>query len=108
MVRSTRIKEVYNDALDGDGYKFINFMAEKWTNQDKEEFTVNQMFKHNQILIDLEKQPPDIRHLMDATLDAAEQTKKKFSYFHILQFTGRFQLVKIRESIELFVPMLSL
>lgn len=108
MVRSTRIKEVYDNAMTGDGYKFINFMTDTWTNQDKQQFTVKQMFAHNQVLIDLEKQPEHIRKLMDDTILEAEHTKKKFSYFHILQFTGKFELVKIKDSIELFIPMLSL
>lgn len=106
-VRSTRIKEVYDDAMYGDGFKFINFMKETWTDQNKETHTVEEMFKHNEKLINLEKQPPDIRNLMHATIISEINAKKQFSYFHILKFIGKYQLVKIKENIENFIPLLS-
>lgn len=107
-VRSSKIKEVYDDAVEGDGFKYINFMKEKWTNQNKQEFTVAQMFKHNQVLIDLEKQPDDIRQLMEEVLVEELALEKKFSYFHILKFIGKYKLIKIKDNIEHFIPMLSL
>lgn len=106
-VRSTKIKEVYENAIDGDGYKYINFMKEKWTDQNKREFTVAEMFKHNQALIDLEKQPKDIRQIMESTLLEELELKKQFSYFHILKFIGKYKLDKIKDNIDMFVPMLS-
>lgn len=106
-VRATRIKEVYDDALYGDGFKFINFMKETWTDQNKETHTVEEMFKHNERLINLEKQPPDIRDIMYSVIKAEIDAKKQFSYFHILKFIGKYQLVKIKENIENFIPLLS-
>ncbi len=106
-VRSTRIKEVYDDALDGDGYKFVTFMKETWTDHEQRTWTVEEMFKHNQVLIDLEKQPSHIRELMDTTIKSEISTSKQFSYFHILKFIGKYELVKIKDNIENFIPMLS-
>lgn len=106
-VRSTRIKEVYDDALNGDGYKFVTFMKETWTDQNNRTFTVEEMFKHNQALIDLEKQPDYIRELMTTTINTELNLSKQFSYFHLLKFIGKYKLVKIKESVELFIPMLS-
>lgn len=106
-VRSTRIKEIYENAVDGDGYKFVNFMKETWTDHMKRTFTVEEMFRHNQTLIDLEKQPSEIRELITATLEEELNMKKQFSYFHILKFIGKYELVKIKENIENFIPLLS-
>jgi 5'-3' exonuclease len=106
-VRSTKIKEVYENAMEGDGYKYINFMKEKWIDQNKRVFTVAEMFTHNQALIDLEKQPKDIRQIMENTLLEELELKKQFSYFHILKFIGKYKLDKIRDNIDMFVPMLS-
>lgn len=106
-VRATRIKDVYDNMVDGDGYKFVTFMKETWTDQLKRNFTVEQMYDHNRTLIDLEKQPNDIKILMGATLDAEMDTMKKFSYFHLLKFVGKYKLQRIKDSIENFVPMLS-
>ncbi len=106
-VQATKIKEVYNNALDGDGYKYINFMNEKWTDQNKREFTVGEMFKHNQILIDLECQPDDIKKLISEVIETELALKKHFSYFHILKFIGKYKLKKLADNIDNFVPMLS-
>lgn len=106
-VRATRIKEVYDDAIDGDGYKFTTFMKESWTDHEQRTWTVEEMFKHNQVLIDLEKQPDYIREIIDTTITTEISTSKTFSYFHILKFIGKYKLIKIKENIENFIPMLS-
>lgn len=106
-VRSTRIKEVYDDALNGDGYKFVTFMKETWTDHEQRTWTVEEMFKHNQALIDLEKQPKHIRDLITETINREISISKQFSYFHILKFIGKYKLEKIKDNIENFIPMLS-
>ena len=83
-------------------------MKEKWTDHNKREFTVAQMFKHNEILINLEKQPTDIRQIINETLEEELKLTKQFSYFHILKFVGKYKLEKIKDNIEQFIPMLSL
>ncbi|MCK9369605.1 hypothetical protein M0R04_06830 [Candidatus Dojkabacteria bacterium] len=106
-VRATKIKEVYDNALDGDGYKYVNFMNEQWTDQNKRKFTVGEMFKHNQILIDLECQPDDIKKIISEVITTELDLKKHFSYFHILKFIGKYKLKKLADTIDNFVPMLS-
>lgn len=106
-VRQTRIKEVYEDARDGDGYKFLKFMKETWRDHLGVEYLVEKAFKDNQTLIDLEKQPTDIRELICTTIQTELDTKKQFSLFHFLKFLGKHELNKIKESIDNFVPMLS-
>lgn len=106
-VRQTRIKEIYEDARDKDGYKFVQFMKETWRDHQGTEYLVEHMFKENQILIDLEKQPADIRELMFSTITAELERSKQFSLFHFMKFLGKHELNKIKESIDNFVPMLS-
>jgi 5'-3' exonuclease len=106
-VRSTKIKEVYDDAMTGDGYKYINFMNQTWTDQNKQEFTVAEMFKHNQILIDLEYQPADIKSAIESVITAEHHRERQFSYFHILKFIGKYKLKKLADNIDNFIPMLS-
>lgn len=101
-VRSTRIKEVFEDT-----FKRTNFMKEEWTNQHGETFTVEQMFDHNVILIDLEKQPEEFKTAITDTITTELENKKKFSYFHILKFLGKYQLTKIKENLDNFLPILS-
>ncbi len=106
-VRQTRIKEIYENARDGDGYKFIQFMKETWKDHQQQEYLVEDMFKENQILIDLEKQPSDIRELIINTILQEMDTSKQFSLFHFMKFLGKYELNKIKESIDNFIPMLS-
>jgi hypothetical protein len=101
-VRSTRIKKAYDDP-----FERVQLMKTTWTNQDKIEFTVQQLFEENQILIDLTKQPEDIRELIKYSVAASVAKQRKFSMFHILRFIGKYKLVKIKESLDQYIPMLS-
>lgn len=107
-VHSSKIKDVYENGTSGDGVKYINFMKTGWINQDNKAFVVEDMFKHNRVLIDLTYQPPHIRDAMRTTIETELNTSKKFSYFHILKFVGKYELNKIKDNIDNFVPMMSL
>ncbi len=106
-VRQTRIKEIYDDVNNSDGYKYVKFMKETWIDQKGITHIVEDMFKENQILINLEKQPLDIREIMNSVITEELELNKKFSLFHFLKFLGKHELNKIKESIDNFVPMLS-
>jgi 5'-3' exonuclease len=101
-IRSTKIEKAFVDP-----FEFTNLMKSTWTNQNGIEYVVESLFKENQILIDLEKQPTDIKELMTNTINNELQHTKKFSMFHMLKYLGKYELNKIIESIDLFVPMLS-
>lgn len=101
-LRQARIKLAYEDP-----YERTKLMKETWTDEKNQTILVEDMFKENQKLIDLEKQPKDIRVAILQTVDEALDKKRKFSMFHLLKFCNRYQLKKIIESIDHFIPMLS-
>ena len=101
-VRATRIKAAYDDP-----YEMTKLMKETWINENKEEFVVEDLFKENQLLIDLEKQPENIRMLIDETIEEELEKHKRFSMFDILKFIGKYKLKKIQETIDQYVNMLS-
>lgn len=112
-VRFTRIQKAYKDA-----FEKVQMMKETWTGlisvieegepiQKQVTFQVEKLFEENQKLIDLEKQPDNIRALIEASVDASLDRKRQFSMFHILKFIGKYKLVKIKESIDQYIPMLS-
>jgi hypothetical protein len=101
-VRSTRIEKAYNDP-----FERVQLMQERWTNEDKIEFLVADLFKENELLINLEKQPEDIRALIETGVAEAEAKEREFSLFFILRFIGKYKLVKIKESIDQYIPLLS-
>lgn len=101
-VQSTRIKKAYNDP-----FERVQLMKESWTNENKTTFMVEKLYEENQLLIDLEKQPADIRALIEETVTEALEKKPSFSMFFILKYIGKYKLVKIRESLDQYIPMLS-
>lgn len=101
-LRTARIEKAYSDP-----FERVQLMKETWTDEKKQEVVVEEMFKENQKLIDLEKQPKDIRLKILTAVDEALNKERKFSMFHILKFCGKYDLKKISDSIDQFVPMLS-
>lgn len=107
-VRSDRIRKVFDAMKDvSQADVFENFMKETWTNQDGTVFRVEQIYEENRLLIDLEKQPREIRMRIGETIMDALEKERKFSLFFMLKFIGKYQLVKIKESIDQFIPLLS-
>ena len=101
-VRSTRIRKAYDDE-----FERVQMMMETWTDHNDVTFVVGDLFKENQKLIDLEKQPPNIRKLIYETVDAEMDRSRQFSMFHILKFLGKYKLNKIKEGMDQYIPLLS-
>jgi 5'-3' exonuclease len=101
-VRATRIKLAYDDP-----YERVKLMKETWTNEHNIEFIVEELFEENQMLIDLEQQPEQIRKKIDEAINREMVKNKQFSMFFILKFLGKYKLKKIQDSIDNYIPMLS-
>ena len=101
-VRLERIRKAFDDP-----YEYVKLMNEEWTNQTGTTFRVEDMFKENQTLIDLEKQPDDIRTLIEDTIFDALEKKREFSMFYLLQFVGKYKLERIKDTIDQYLPLLS-
>jgi len=106
-VRKTRIKKAYNDA-----YERVNLMNETWSigvpgEDDYKEFVVKELFEENRLLMDLREQPGVIQDRIKETIEEAFEDPGSYSYFHFLKFLGKYELKKVAESIDNFVPMLS-
>jgi hypothetical protein len=101
-VRETRIAKAYADP-----YERANLMNETWTGADGRTFVVKDLFKENQLLMDLAAQPDDIQKLIVKTVVNAIKNPGKFSYFHFMKFLGKYELKKVAEQADNFVPLLS-
>lgn len=100
--RSTRIKKAYEDP-----YELSNLMNETWKGVDGREFVVKDLFNENKMLVDLREQPDEIQHKIVKTIVKAMRNPGKYSMFHFLKFCGKYELKKITEQVDFFVPMLS-
>lgn len=106
-VRKTRIKKAYTDS-----YERANLMHETWNEgivgEDSfKEYVVKELYEENQLLMDLRHQPDAVRDIIDETIETEMEDPGKYSHFHFLKFLGEYELRKITESIDNFVPMLS-
>jgi hypothetical protein len=114
-VRMDRIKKAFTDP-----YERVQLMNETWTapgpvvtDENGEEvvskitYKVADLFDENEKLINLAKQPPNIRKLILESVSESLDKKRQFSMFFILKFLGKYKLVKIKESLDQYIPMLS-
>lgn len=101
-VRATRIEKAYKDP-----FEKANLMNETWKGADGTEFIVKDLFKENQLLMDLRCQPEDIQKKIITTILTAMKDPGTFSYFHFMKFLGKYELKKVAEQADTFVQMLS-
>lgn len=100
-VQSKRIHKAYDDP-----FERVQLMKETWKDH-RGEFLVEKLYKENQLLIDLEKQPSEIRAVLLNSVEEAMNKKREFSLFFIMKFIGKYQLNKIKENIDQYLPLLS-
>lgn len=101
-IRTKKIEEAYTDP-----YVCTTIMNHTWTNADGKEIIVKRMFNENSLLMDLSKQPECVRRIIDETIDNGLNNPGKFDYFKFLRFCGKYELKKISEKLENYVPLLS-
>jgi 5'-3' exonuclease len=106
-LRSTKIRKAYED-----DYTKTQIFNEEWSIKDDisgEELKMNvgKLWKENQLLMDLECQPDDIKQIIKETIDFEIQNHGKFSFFHFNKFLGKYELKKIAENSQIYVDMLS-
>lgn len=102
-VRSTKIKLAFDDT-----YEREKMMHTTWKDQEGKEFQVQTLYNENKLLMDLSCQPDDIKALIKSTIENAIADPGKYSHFHFLRFCGKYDLKRVSDQVEQFVPMLSL
>lgn len=101
-VRKTRIMKAWEDPVER-----VNMMHEMWTNHEGKELMVKNVFKENEILMDLRKQPDKYRELIKDTIKREMEDPGEYSYFHFLRFLGKYDMKKVASQAEVFATMLS-
>lgn len=101
-VRKQRIIKAYNDP-----YEHANLMMETWSAPDGKQFLVKELFNENKMLMDLECQPDEIQERIIRTVMSGMENPGNFSYFHFMKFLGKYELKKVAEQAEQFVPLFS-
>ena len=103
----TGITEAYNDRHTG-GFNFNNFMLQRWVDHEEAEHRVRDDFERNMTLIDLTKQPDDIKAECIARVDEAK-AKEPISQvgIHFMKFCAKWNLVRMSENPSLYAEFLN-
>lgn len=102
-----RIRKAFEDR-NTQGFEWNNFMLQRWQDHNDQDHRVKDVFERNSELIDLTKQPEQIKEIMDETIFKAIETKNNRQVgLHLLKFAGHYQLQKIIDSPTTFSEFLS-
>ena len=106
-VRATKLQKAYNDE-----YALTQLWNESWSMTDPEtgiktSFKVGDLFLENDLLMNLESQPEEIKKIINDTLDYELVHHGKFSNFHFMKFCGKYGLNSIAEQATTFNEVLS-
>lgn len=102
--KAVGIEEAFNDRH-SKGYAWNSFMNSKWLRHDGVEITVKDAYAHNQVLVDLTKQPSDVIQAMDEVIMNREPKSIPMVGVHFLRFAAKYELVHIQRSPESYVKL---
>jgi hypothetical protein len=106
-VRSARIQKAFENE-----YERTNIFNETWefsdpTTGEKRTYRVGDLFEENMKLMNLEKQPQEIRDIITQTIEYEAVHHGKFSLFHFQKFCAKYGLKKIAEDAQYFIELFS-
>jgi 5'-3' exonuclease len=89
------------------GYTWVNFMRTKWEDHEGKQHIVEDDYKRNVELIDLTKQPEEIKNVLDHTIieTLSEPKNVKQIGIQFLKFCARHELTKLAENPDKIVEI---
>lgn len=107
-VRFPKIRMVYDDR-GNQGYEWNNFMLTKWTDEIGKDHVVRDVYNRNVELVNLTKQPDEVKEFLDETIADVSKLEKQQSNigFHFLKFAGKYELKRIVEQKESYLEFLN-
>ena len=101
------IREAYEDR-DKQGFKWNNFMLQRWVDHNNEEQVVRDCYIRNKMLIDLTAQPDDIKQLVDESIrKGVRRTTTPQVGIHFMKFCGKYELTKISDQADTYARWLN-
>lgn len=101
------IKEAFEDR-NNQGFKWNNFMLQKWMDHNDNEICVRDAYQRNRMLIDLTAQPQEIKDAVDQRIkDELSVAHVGQVGIHFMRFCGKYELTKISEQAETYAKWLN-
>lgn len=110
-LRSSKIKEAMTDP-----YKFneimqhefeVEFINEETGLFEKKKYLTSDVFKENQLLMDLRMQPEGIREITRNAIDEALNNRGKYYRHEFLRYCGKYGLEDVAKDLDRYVPLLT-
>ena len=91
------------------GYSWNNMMLQKWMDHEGVEHRVLDDYNRNTLLCDLTAQPPEIRTIIDETINTATLAEKNIPQvgIRLLKFCAEYDMQKISEQIQSYAEPLN-
>ena len=102
-VRTNKLKEAFDDRKN-QGFVWNNLMLSRWVDHNGKERVVKDEYAINEQLIDLTKQPDDIKNIMFTTINDAINSPKEVANvgIHLLKFCNKHDLIRIRDNVKFY------
>ena len=102
-VRTNKLKEAFDDRKN-QGFVWNNLMLSRWVDHNGKERIVKDEYAVNEQLIDLTKQPDDVKIKIAETIATATDGAKSVSNVgvHLLKFCAKHDLVRIRDNVKFY------
>jgi 5'-3' exonuclease len=91
------------------GFAWNNLMLQRWVDHNGKEHRVLEDYERNKQLIDLSRQPDDIRAVINETIDVAIKANKSISQvgIRLMKFCNLFDLKKIADQAQSYAEPLN-
>ncbi len=103
-IRTTKLQAAFDDP-----YALANIFAEAYippSDPTNTQFTIQDLFHENELLIDLSKQPPYIRRLIDKTINEQLTETKRFNFWKFCEFCKKHTLTDVLNNVQQYRPLL--
>jgi 5'-3' exonuclease len=99
---SVGIKEAFEDK-GKQGFKWNNFMLQRWTDHAEVEHKVKDMYERNRTLIDLSAMPDEVREVVDNDIKEQLRTEQvNLVGVKLMKFCAKYELNKISDHVETY------
>ncbi|WNA15994.1 53EXOc domain-containing protein [Xanthomonas phage XaC1] len=102
--KAVGIEEAYNDRHKK-GYAWNSFMNQRWTDHHGEEHLVHDAYKHNEMLVDLTKQPQEVIDILDSTIQSSSGKNVSMIGVHFLRFAAKYELTHISNNPDAYIKL---
>lgn len=101
------IREAYDDRHN-QGFKWNNFMLQRWVDHNGTEQRVRDCYERNKTLIDLTAQPQNLKDAFDQRIKESVRVNTTPQVgIHFMKFCGKYELTKISEQADTYAKWLN-